>query len=546
TFFEALENPGEEYRIELRGKTEDGWKWFEGRAINYLEKPEIEGVIVTGQTIDERKKAEEELNKWSKAMKASMDGMAILDENEEYIYLNNAHAEIYGYDDTDELLGKTWGVLYDDEEIKRFEDEIMPTFREKGRWKGEAIGKKKDGTKFPQELSLTALEDGGLICVVRDITERKEAERQTEESKEKIEKLHQISANLETCQSEDEIYSYAIEAAKEILEFDMCSIKVVEGGLIVNKKASNDYPEDPEPLPVEDSIAGKAFLEKESFLNSDIHQEAEASPTLDIYRSGITVPIGKFAIFQAVSTEVDYFDEEDLKIAELLMDHVKEALKRVETEEREEFLHSLLRHDVKNKTQLVKGYLKLLEEDVDLPDEAKNYIQKAKKVTKVSDEIIEKVRKLKQIKQEDEIGEIEIDSVLDQILSEHKDQAEKEGIDIEVQTSECKVKGGTLLQEMISNLAENSIIHSDCDKIRIKDECEGNECVVTVEDDGKGIPDDVKEKIFERGYKQGENAGSGLGMYLVKEIVESYGGSVEVKDSEFGGAGFEIHLQRIR
>ncbi|MFW5952935.1 MAG: ATP-binding protein, partial [Candidatus Natronoplasma sp.] len=113
---------------------------------------------------------------------------------------------------------------------------------------------------------------------------------------------------------------------------------------------------------------------------------------------------------------------------------------------------------------------------------------------------------------------------------------------IEVQTSGCKVKGGTLLQEMISNLVENSIKHSDCDKIRIQAECEEDECVVTVEDDGKGISDDVKEKIFDRGFKEGENAGSGLGMYLVKEIVDSYGGNVRVKDSELGGARFDVKL----
>ena len=67
---------------------------------------------------------------------------------------------------------------------------------------------------------------------------------------------------------------------------------------------------------------------------------------------------------------------------------------------------------------------------------------------------------------------------------------------------------------------------------------------MTVEDDGKGIPDDVKEKIFEKGYKQGENAGSSSGMFLVKETVESYGGNISVKDSELGGGRFDVHLQR--
>jgi HD-GYP domain-containing protein (c-di-GMP phosphodiesterase class II) len=51
----------------------------------------------------------------------------------------------------------------------------MPEFSLKGEWHGEAIGTKKNGGKFPQEISLTAMAKGGLICVVREITERKRA-----------------------------------------------------------------------------------------------------------------------------------------------------------------------------------------------------------------------------------------------------------------------------------------------------------------------------------------------------------------------------------
>ncbi len=69
---------------------------------------------------------------------------------------------------------------------------------------------------------------------------------------------------------------------------------------------------------------------------------------------------------------------------------------------------------------------------------------------------------------------------------------------------------------------------------------------MTVEDDGKGIPDDIKDKIFKRGFKKSKEGGSGLGMYLVKEIAESYGGRIEVKDSEMGGARFDVNLKRVK
>ncbi len=47
-FFKALDNPREEFRVEIRGKTKDGWTWFEGRFINYLDEDPVNGIIVTG------------------------------------------------------------------------------------------------------------------------------------------------------------------------------------------------------------------------------------------------------------------------------------------------------------------------------------------------------------------------------------------------------------------------------------------------------------------------------------------------------------------
>ncbi len=123
------------------------------------------------------------------AMKASMDGMAILNEREQYAYLNDAHVKTYGYSSAEEFIGKTWKILYDEKELKRFETEIMPAFRKDGRWRGEAFGKKKDGSVFPQELSLTAIESGGLVCVVRDISERKKIECELDNYRKHLEGL---------------------------------------------------------------------------------------------------------------------------------------------------------------------------------------------------------------------------------------------------------------------------------------------------------------------------------------------------------------------
>ncbi|PSQ44041.1 hypothetical protein BRD14_02000 [Halobacteriales archaeon SW_5_68_122] len=108
------------------------------------------------------------------AVESLSEGLAMLDEDGRYVEMNRAHTDIYGYDDLDELLGEHWSVCYGDEELERFESEVMPTVEEAGEWHGEAVGRRKSGVPFPQELSLTALEDGGLVCIVRDMSEQVE------------------------------------------------------------------------------------------------------------------------------------------------------------------------------------------------------------------------------------------------------------------------------------------------------------------------------------------------------------------------------------
>jgi len=148
------------------------------------------------QDITDRKQAEAKLRQQTDAMDAAIDGMAILNAEGEYVYLNKAHAKVYGYENAGELIGKSWRILYDSDVIQYFDQEIMPEFSRKGDWHGETIGTKKNGSKFPQELSLTAMANGGLICVVRDITERKKAEEDLKQTLESLRKS--IGATIQT------------------------------------------------------------------------------------------------------------------------------------------------------------------------------------------------------------------------------------------------------------------------------------------------------------------------------------------------------------
>ncbi len=173
--------------IEAQEEADGSKHWWEMNKITIKDgEGNALGMLGIFADITERVKTAEKLKQQAIAMAATTDGIAILTQ-EGYIYLNQAHAQMFGYDSPEELLGKSWQILYDAEEIARFESEIRPILMQQGSWRGEATAKRKDGSKFFEELSLTITEDGTIICICRDITQRKQAEVALWQLKEELE-----------------------------------------------------------------------------------------------------------------------------------------------------------------------------------------------------------------------------------------------------------------------------------------------------------------------------------------------------------------------
>jgi PAS domain S-box-containing protein len=107
-------------------------------------------------------------NKLIAAINTSIEGIALLDENGIYIYMNRAHEKMFGYS-KGEMIGKSWTILYSKEDIDKFVKNIFPEIEKHGYWKGEAVAISKDGkTKVDEYLTLTATNDGWLICTCRE------------------------------------------------------------------------------------------------------------------------------------------------------------------------------------------------------------------------------------------------------------------------------------------------------------------------------------------------------------------------------------------
>ncbi len=114
----------------------------------------------------------------SAAIEASLDGVAIID-NGCHRYVNSAYGSLFGYE-TDELVGQNWVKLYPPQELACLQQKVLQQLREHRQWRGESVGLRKDGSSFDQEITLFLLEDKTLICICRDISERKASEHALE------------------------------------------------------------------------------------------------------------------------------------------------------------------------------------------------------------------------------------------------------------------------------------------------------------------------------------------------------------------------------
>ncbi|MEE3716338.1 PAS domain S-box protein [Tumidithrix elongata RA019] len=135
--------------------------------------------------ISDRKFAEEAINRQLAAIEAAINGIAIL-QGDTYLYANQAHISMFGYDRAEDLIGKPWTLLYSAEELARFETEVFPSLGRDLSWQGEAIATRKDGSTFTEGLSLSLTEDGLLICVCQDISDRKQAEAELQRTNEEL------------------------------------------------------------------------------------------------------------------------------------------------------------------------------------------------------------------------------------------------------------------------------------------------------------------------------------------------------------------------
>ena len=114
------------------------------------------------------------LSDLAQALDHSDEGFALTDPDGNYVYINDAHLRMYGYERPQDLLGRSWRTLYTDEWVRHFENEVLPIIPRDKVWRGQVVGRRRDGSRFLAGITLTLLPDGKITCNCRDESDARE------------------------------------------------------------------------------------------------------------------------------------------------------------------------------------------------------------------------------------------------------------------------------------------------------------------------------------------------------------------------------------
>ena len=239
---------------------------------------------------------------------------------------------------------------------------------------------------------------------------------------------------------------------------------------------------------------------------------------------------------------------------------MQEAMQQLENARKDlEFFIDLLSHDVSSQTMITYSCLEELKSVIDKDDEDSHFfLQTALQSLLRAQMVIDQVKLLSQIKnlRDGDYTPIDLVGVIHRSINAVTSMFPKE--QIEITTSFTKkpsfVQGTTILDNCLINLLQNAVLadHNPVKRIEIVvNEVQGAEqWKIQIVDHGEGIPDDLKDKVFERLFRtRTRKRGSGLGLYIVKTILEKLRGEISVKNRVIGdhkqGSRFEIKLPKV-
>jgi len=505
------------YRIETAdGDLKHAWERGRGVHADDGDLEALEGFITDiTQRVDHRRELERKHARLEATIEQSPDMINVHDEDGAIVEANRRFCEELGYDEDEVLDLHVWDVDADaepgDVEAMREQTDVGDLRRI------DTTYERADGSTFPAEVHLTRLDTGGdwsFLAFSRNVSDRVERDRE----------LARLREGYET----------VFEHAQDALFLLDVESDAGDGSPSVVFESAN---------PAQEALTGIPASELRGKTPAEIFDDATADVVEDVFGSiletqetttfeaELSFPAGDAVVKASVSPVV--VDGEVTQLVGVARDTTerkrRERELRRERDRLEEFA-SIVSHDLRNPLNVAEGYLEMAR-DADDGDAAD-----LEKVADAHDRMRTLIEDILTLARE---GATVTDFEAVDVAAAATDcwgNVDAARATLEVTATGSVLADRSRLLQVFENLYRNAVEHVGEDvTVTVGDLEDG----FFVADDGPGVPPEKREDVFESGYTTSRD-GTGFGLTIVAEIVDAHGWTVDVTESEDGGARFEI------
>jgi signal transduction histidine kinase len=375
--------------------------------------------------------------------------------------------------------------------------------------------------------------------------------------------LVEISEKMASTLKEEELLNEILIIAQEYLSVQRISIMIVENNYLVIKAAVGlnlNYKE--VKIPLGEGISGKVAITGETIvINRSTKTNRELGyDTLSYMSVPLKIKNKIIGVLNLTDKKDDFFSDDDIKIAKYIASQcaisiekaqIYESMRRSENLQLIGKFTSTIIHDIKNLLNIVQNYVELLE--IESQDENrsdfKEYVDNIYTELKLIHGLVMDILDFSKNQISLKCSKIELNEFMEYLIKHTTIMLRPYRIVFEVDYPKEVVFYGDRdkLFRVFFNLINNAVdAVGENGKIKLLVSKENNNLIFTIEDNGNGIPTDMIDKIFDPFYTSGKEKGTGLGLAVVKDIINAHKGeiSVESKLREYTKFIIKIPIQK--
>lgn len=482
----------------------------------------ISGVQILSVDISDRKKAEEALAeselKYRSLFENSLDGVMLTKPDGTILSANPVACRMLGMSEAEIKQAGREGLVVKDEKLASALKEREMT----GHMVANLTYRRKDGTTFVGETSSNVFTDAEgnakTSIVLRDITER-------------------VAAEVALRQSERRFRDFADSLPEIVFETDVDG-KVTYVNRMMSETLGFSVNEILGRNCIQFLVPEDRARAKENLHRIFQGEKSKGNEYRVIKKDGQVVPV------MIYTTLVQHGETGKLGFSGIIVNisKMKKANQKIEmSNEKLRVVGSFTRHDVANKLSVVQNNLYLLKKRIGGDAELAKYFEQIDAAISTSNRLFEFSRWYERIGVE-ELVEVGVEACFNQAVSLVPNL---EDVRVVNAAEGLVVVADSLLGRVFYNLVDNSLKHGGrVHQIRLSYVDDGEQVRLFYEDDGVGVADEVRGKIFDEGFSTSKS--TGLGLHLVRKIVEVYGWVITEQGEEGKGAKFVISIPKRR